>query len=169
MRIKRRQFLMLGSFVGLSSYIQGDEPRRFEKKFQEVKPLIVAVQQHLFPSGSQLPSAEAMQLTEFLFDTLAHQSFDKDIREFVLDGAKELGSRTKNKFLTMSPKEREKALREYEKTEYGSSWLSRMMTLSMEGMLSDPVYGSNKKEAGWKALDAYGGQPRPKTRYLNDV
>ena len=40
------------------------------------------------------------------------------------------------------------------------------MTITMEGMFSDPVYGSNIKEDGWKALGAYGGFPRPKTKYL---
>ena len=40
------------------------------------------------------------------------------------------------------------------------------MTITMEGMFSDPIYGSNIKESGWKALGAYGGFPRPKTKYL---
>ncbi|HHO65095.1 MAG TPA: gluconate 2-dehydrogenase subunit 3 family protein, partial [Epsilonproteobacteria bacterium] len=89
-----------------------------------------------------------------------------DIRAFILEGAKELDDRTKGKFLSMTVKEKEKALRAYEDTGYGSNWLARIMTVTMEGLFSDPVYGSNKKEAGWKALGAYGGLPRPKTRYI---
>jgi len=39
--------------------------------------------------------------------------------------------------------------------------------LTMEGMFADPIYGSNTNELGWKALGAFGGQPRPKKRYLD--
>jgi len=66
----------------------------------------------------------------------------------------------------MTKVEKEKALRAYEKTNYGSSWLSRIMTLTMEGMFSDPIYGSNTKEAGWKSVGAYGGYPRAKIKYM---
>jgi hypothetical protein len=97
---------------------------------------------------------------------MMHKSFDKDIKVFVLEGAQELIAREKGRFPFLSKVEKEKALRAYEKTNYGSSWLSRIMTITMEGMFSDPIYGSNMKERGWKALNAYGGFPRPKTKYL---
>ena len=107
-----------------------------------------------------------MHVTAFLFETVAHKSYDKDIRAFVIEGAQELDNRTKGEFVSLSLSDKEKALRAYEETNYGSSWLSRMMTLAMEGLFCDPIYGSNVKEAGWKALNAYGGFPRPETRYL---
>jgi len=66
----------------------------------------------------------------------------------------------------MHTEEKEKALRAYEESSYGRNWLSRIMTLTMEGMFGDPIYGSNVKESGWKALHAFGGQPRPKSRYI---
>lgn len=164
---KRRQFLILGSILGLSTYLQAKcTHKRYEKEFQKVRPTIAAVQEHMFPEGSKIPSAKAMQVTQFLYETVAHQSFDKDIRRFVIEGAEELISREKGRFVSMDHKEKEKALRAYEKTNYGSSWLSRIMTLTMEGMFSDPVYGSNINEAGWKAINAFGGFPRPKTRYI---
>ena len=164
--MKRRKFLILGSIFGLSPYVQAKEITTFEKKITEVKPVIQAVQEHMFPSGSKLPSAKSMQVTAFLFATIAHKSFDKDIRAFVLEGAEELISREKGRFVRMNTEEKEKALRSYEKTNYGSSWLSRIMTLTMEGLFSDPVYGSNIQESGWKSVDAYGGFPRAKTKYL---
>jgi len=107
-----------------------------------------------------------MNATEFLFETMMHKSFDKDIKAFVVEGAKELEKREKGRFLSMTQKEKEIALRDYEETNYGRSWLSRIMTLTMEGLFSDPIYGSNIKEAGWQALSSYGGFPRPKTRYI---
>lgn len=163
---KRRQFLILGSILGLSPYIHAEKVSKYAKEFNKVRPTIAAVQEHMFPKGSKLPSAKTMNVTQFLFETITHKSFDRDIRAFVLEGAEELVSREKGAFLSLSYEEKEKALRAYEETNYGSSWLSRIMTLSMEGMFSDPVYGSNVNEAGWKALHVNGGYPRPKTRYI---
>lgn len=163
---KRRQFLIWGTIFGLSPYIHAKSMRTYEKAFRQIEPTISAVQEHMFPKGSKLPSAKEMNVTQFLFETVTHKSFDKDIRAFVLEGAEELVIREKGRFVAMTHQEKEKALRAYEKTNYGSAWLSRIMTLTMEGMFSDPIYGSNIKEAGWKAIHAYGGSPRPKTRYI---
>lgn len=167
-KIKRRAFLILSSVWGISLYAQGKK-YNFERALKEVDPLIFAVQNHMFPEKSKIPSAEAMHASQFLYATLVHPSFDKDIRNFVIEGARELQSRTKYKFIRMSIEEKEHALREYESTEYGSSWLSRIMILTIEGVLGDPIYGSNIKKLGWKALDVHGGYPRPKSRYLEDV
>ena len=120
----------------------------------------------MFPECSRLPSARSMKTTQFLLETMIHKSFDKDIRAFVLDGAKELKRREKGRFFSMTQQEKERALRAYEETNYGRNWLSRMMTLTMEGLFSDPIYGSNIKQAGWQALSSSGGFPRPTTRYI---
>jgi len=164
--MKRRKFLILGSLLGLSPYIKAKENNALEKHFKEMEPTLRSVQEHLFPEGSQLPSARSMNLTQFLFETMMHKSFDRDIKDFVLEGARELEKREDGKFVSLSQIQKEKALRDYEKTEYGSSWLSRMMSLSLEGLLSDPIYGSNIQEKGWKAISSYGGFPRPRSKYM---
>ncbi len=164
--MKRRKFLILGSALGLSPYISAKEISDFEKTFKKVRPTLSAVQEHLFPEGSKLPSGKSMNTTQFLFETMMHKSFDKDIKAFVVDGANELEKREKGRFASMTEQEKEKALREYEETNYGRNWLSRIMTLTMEGLFSDPIYGSNIKEAGWQAISSYGGFPRPQTRYI---
>ena len=166
MQKKRRKFLILGSLLGLSPYLKAEEITAFEKEFKAVKSTISAVQEHLFHEKSKLPSASSMYVTQFLFETITHKSFDRDIKAFVLEGAQELVSREKGRFTSMTSVDKEKALRAYEETNYGSSWLERIMTITMEGMFSDPIYGSNVKEAGWKAVSSYGGFPRPKTKYL---
>jgi len=166
MQVKRRKFLILGSLLGLSPYLKAKDISTYEKEFKEVEKTIEAVQNHMFPTSSKLPSAQSMNVTQFMFETMMHKSFDRDIKAFVLEGAKELELREKGRFVSMTEREKEKALREYEKTSYGSSWLSRIMTLTMEGMFSDPIYGSNIKEAGWKSVGAYGGYPRAKIKYM---
>ena len=164
--MQRRNFLILGSVVGLSSILKAETPDQFKRDFKEVEATIAAVQEHMFPEGSALPSARQMNTIQFLFETVAHKTYDRDIRAFVIEGARELQQRRKGQFAAMSPQEKEKALRAYEESSYGSNWLSRIMTLTMEGMFGDPIYGSNVKEAGWKALHAFGGQPRPTSRYI---
>lgn len=170
--MKRRNFLIFGTFLGLSTStsldakIKSTKQRHFEKTFKKLEPTLRAVQEHLFPQGSKIPSAKSMNLTKFLFETMKHSSFDRDIKAFVLEGARELEKREKNNFTKLSVDAKEKALREFEETNYGSNWLGRMMTLSMEGLFSDPIYGANKKEAGWKSIAAYGAFPRAKEKYL---
>ena len=164
--MKRRKFLILGSVIGLTPYMQAKEISDFEKTFKKVEPTLLAVQEHLFPQGSKIPSAKSMNATQFLFETMMHRSFDKDIKAFVIEGAKELEKREKGRFTSMTEQEKEKALRSYEETNYGRNWLSRIMTLTLEALFSDPIYGSNIKETGWQAISSYGGFPRPKTRYI---
>jgi len=164
--MKRRNFLINSSIFGLSVCIQAKEKTPFEKEFFKVKATIMAVQVHMFPKGSKLPSAVSVNAIQFLFETLAHKSFDRDIKAYVLEGAEELESREKGGFVSLNNVEKERALRDYEKTNYGRSWLSRIMTLTMEGMFSDPIYGANIKERGWESVASYGGFPRPTTKYL---
>jgi len=143
MKFQRRQFLIFSSLIGLSSYIRAKNQSIFNKDFEKIKPLISAVQEHMFPEKSKLPSAKKMQTITFLYETIIHESYDKDMKLFILKGAEKLNKRTKGKFLIMTINNKEQALRDYEKTKYGSSWLSSIMVLTMEGMLSDPIYGSN--------------------------
>ena len=164
--MKRRNFLVLGSLLGLSSFLEAKTLSKFNSSFEKVKPTIFAVQEHMFPQGSKIPSASSMQVTEFLFETISHKSYDKEMRVFIIEGAERLMKREGKKFTSMNAKNREKALRAYEETSLGSHWLFHIMTITMEGMFCDPIYGSNIKELGWKALDSYGGMPRPTSSYI---
>jgi len=164
--LKRRKFLISSSLLGLSPYIDAYSGTSFEKKFKNIGSTIEAVQIHMFPDEGTLPSAKQANVIQFLFETVAHASYDKDIRAFIIEGSEELMSRNKKAFSTMSEIEKEKALREYENTNYGSSWLSRIMTVTMEGLFSAPIYGANTNEIAWKAIDMYGGYPRPTVKYL---
>jgi hypothetical protein len=147
--------------------LKAETTTHFEKEFKEVEALIAAVQQHMFPAGTKLPAAQEMHVTQFLFETASHPSYDKDIRAFIIAGAQELKRREKGNFIFYTDKEKEYALRTYEETPYGSNWLSRIMTLTLEALLCDPIYGSNIKEKGWQTLHAYGGYPRPQSRYIS--
>ena len=156
----------MGSVLTLSPYLHAEIVTAQQKAFRQVSSLIEAVQEHMFPEGGKLPSVHAMHTIKFTEETIFHPTYDRDIRAFVIEGAQELSKQEKGKFLSYTPQKKEQALRRYEQTDYGSNWLSRIMTLTMEALFSDPVYGSNIKAAGWEALHTQGGEPRPKTRYI---
>ena len=164
--MRRRKFLRWGALLGVPSFLYAKIPYYKRMSFSEVYLYIEAVQAHMFPKESQLPSSAEMAMTPFLFETIAHPSYYRDIRIFVIEGAEKLAKRENGKFVTYLAEERERALRRYEKTAYGKRWLSRILILSMEALLSDPVYGSNRQEKGWRALHVEGGNPRPAQRYL---
>jgi len=137
-----------------------------ESLSNEIYAVIAAVQEHMFPEGSAVPGAKTFRATSFLVETIMDRTYDKEIRQFVIEGAEELRRREKGQFLTYDTVEKEKALRAYEETEYGSGWLDRIILLSLEGLLSDPIYGGNFRESGWKSLQTRGGEPRPTVRYI---
>lgn len=162
----RRDFLATSAAAGLSVSLHAQEADAETKTLEAALPLIAAVQQHMFPEAGSLPSAKAMDAVTFLKETITHGSYDRDIRRFVIEGAQELDRRTKGKFLTMNHAKKEAALRSYEESRYGSNWLTRIMTLTMEAIFSDPIYGSNIGQKGWKSVGSSGGVPRPKERYI---
>jgi len=161
----RRWFLGASIVGGTSALLASGQKEKTEVPDNAFR-VIGAVQQHMFPEESLLPSAQTFRAREFLAETIMHPAYDKDIRKFVIEGAMELQSREKQHFLAYDVERKEKALRAYEETSYGSGWLDRIILLSFEGLLSDPLYGGNFGQSGWKALHTRGGEPRPVTRYI---
>ena len=160
----RRFFLGYCGVAGTSILFASDpKPKRSLSK--NAYELIAAVQRHMFPEATGIPSAVSFGATQFLVEAIIHPLYDKDMRKYVIEGAEELQSRTKQKFLSFDEQEREESLRAYEKTAYGSGWLDRIMLLSLEGLLSDPIYGGNREKSGWKAVGTAGGDPEPQVRY----
>ena len=162
--MKRRWFLGLCAMGSVSVLCASGQKSKVGLS-SESYSVIATVQQHMFPDGSSIPSAIAFHATQFTAETIMHPTYDKDIRKFVIEGAEELQSRENHLFLHYDTQQKEKALRAYEETGYGSGWLDRIMLLSLEGLLSDPLYGGNSRELGWKALQTKGGDPRPTSRY----
>jgi gluconate 2-dehydrogenase gamma chain len=46
-------------------------------------------------------------------------------------------------------------------TRWGRAWLSLLLYYIFEALLSDPVYGGNPGEIGWRWLEHQPGFPRP--------
>jgi hypothetical protein len=164
--MKRRDFIALSTLAGASCYLHAEMIHTPQyAAFVRIRPLIAAVQEHMFPPRSKLPAAKEMHTIHFTEETLFHPTYDRDIRTFVIEGAQELLQREPH-FLSYDTEAKESALRAYEKTQNGRYWLSRIIVLTMEAIFNDPIYSSNIKEAGWRSVQSFGGEPRPQTRYI---
>jgi gluconate 2-dehydrogenase gamma chain len=163
--MNRRSFLSVCSIEG-TSLLFASSKQNTNILSNEQFLTIQTVQQHMFPDNNLIPSAKTFRATKFLIETISHHTFDRDIRKIVIDGATELQNRENNKFLTYNSHKIEKALRSYEESSYGSNWLNQIMILSLEALMSDPIYGGNYNQLGWDSLKTKGGTPRPKKRYI---
>jgi len=126
---------------------------------------LIAIQSHLFPAETNSPGAQDVNAATYLYHVLIDPKFDVADRAFVKTGIEAI-QRLANKqgaggFVKLKPAQREKVLRQYEKSAQGSSWLNMILEYILEALLTDPVYGGNPKGIGWKWLGHTPGFPRP--------
>jgi len=127
--------------------------------------VIEAVQQTLFPKNLKAPSASQFGATNYLLLVSHHSSFVKSDLKFLKYGATLLIN-YENNFLTMNPKERDEALRDFiDSSSKAENWLSLLLFYTLEALLSDPIYGGNRSELGWRWLNHNTGQPQPKLKF----
>ena len=126
---------------------------------------IALVQEDLFPATGLVPSAQYINANMYLSKILNHPRISDSDKEFIRDGAKWLNeeavTKYKKTYTQLTPKQRQKVLKIVVDTDWGESWLFKIMTYILESLLGDPVYGGNKNEAGWQWLNHQGGLPRP--------
>ena len=127
--------------------------------------ILMAVQDHLFPTSEDSPGAKEVNAATYFSWTLMDTEKDPEIVQQLRDGikwideeAQELFSKS---FIDLNFNEKETALRSLEKESYGENWISMVLTNIFEALLSDPIYGSNTNETGWKWLEHAPGIPRP--------
>jgi len=131
--------------------------------------VIQAVQETFFPKGLKAPSALEFGATNYLLKVSTHSSFLKSDLKFLLYGA-DLLINMENDFLTMNPKKRDEALRDFvNSSSKAENWTSLLLFYTLEALLSDPIYGGNKNELGWKWVKHNTGEPRPKVTFAKAV
>ena len=131
--------------------------------------VIQAVQETFFPKGLKAPSALEFEATNYLLTVSSHSSFLKSDLKFLFHGA-DLLINAQNDFLTMNPKERDEALRDFvNSSDKAENWASLLLFYTLEALLSDPIYGGNKNQIGWKWLGHHTGQPQPKVKFAEVV
>ena len=127
--------------------------------------LLISVQNHLFPRQKNVPGAEDFNAPTYFTWVISDTKMDQEIVRDLKKGFDLLHRTCQNlfskKFVQLSQDQKETALRQMEKEKLGRFWISRQLTYIFESLLSDPVYGANTDETGWKWLEHTPGIPRP--------
>lgn len=180
----RRTFLMRMAMAGVAASlpITMCTPGEKEGLLLERDPAVLSekewnilktVQEHLFPSETDSPGAGDINAAAYVQWVLTDTELDPAERNFLKNGLTRLDEEAKERweqpFLAMLPENQEKLLQHIEIHSWGESWLSVMLLYIFEALLSDPVYGANVNEVGWKWLNYTAGQPQPKSIYSNQL
>ena len=127
--------------------------------------ILVAIQDILFPSEENSPGARDINAAGFFQWVISDPLLDPDETEFRKNGItwiEETAVENRSKsFVDLDKDKQEMVLRYAEKYSWGESWLSATILHIFEALLSDPIYGGNTDERGWKWLNYTAGIPRP--------
>ena len=163
--MKRREFIVTTSILGIISTLNSQEIKNHDTLSWLIIDNIFDI---LFPKTLTMPSSKEFNATLYLQINSKHKSFDEEDREYILQGAIDFNDSFPN-FLNANEKEKEKIIDRTNNSEYGQSWLTKLVYYGMEAMLSDPIYGGNKDEIAWKSLNHQTGRPQPKQKYAKVI
>jgi len=163
--MKRREFIVTTSIIGLSSALNSQE---FKSDDTFSWLIIDNVYDILFPKTETMPSAKEFNATSYLQINSKDKSFDEDDRAYILQGALDFNNAFPN-FLKLDLEEKQNIIERTNSSEYGQEWLTKLVYYGIEALLSDPIYGGNVNEIGWKSLNHKTGKPQPKQKYAKVV
>jgi gluconate 2-dehydrogenase gamma chain len=175
-RLGRRTFLLrsgaalatAAALAGLPYALRKDLTREssFVLFSKQQRQAVRAVQMHLFPSDPDSPGAADINATAYLETAITAPGIDPDTKNTVVNGIGRLQDASRERFSVLFNnidfEQRELLLRYLaDETRWGRAWLSLMLYYLFEALLSDPVYGGNPDEIGWRWLEHQAGFPRP--------
>ena len=175
-RLGRRTFLLrsgaalatAAALAGLPYALRKDLTREtsFVLFSIQQRQAVRALQEHLFPSEADSPGAADINATAYLETAITAPGIDPDTRNTIVNGVGRLQDASRERFdvpfNSLGYQQREQLLRYLaDKTRWGRAWLSLLLYYIFEALLSDPVYGGNPGEIGWRWLEHQPGLPRP--------
>lgn len=169
-KLSRRKFLgigiLAGTLVGLPSIsvlsnVGNDNGILSQKQFS----ILTSVQRILFPSDGNGPGAMDVMADNYMLWVLSDVRMDPEEKEYIIDGigwvdetAEENFSKA---FSSLTEPEKEEVIATISSENWGSSWLSVILTFIFEALLCNPQYGGNIDSIGWDWLQHNPGYPRP--------
>lgn len=173
---KRRDFLRnmallsAGSALPFSACLRSSTDQipsgRDPKILSEIEwNTLVAIQDVLFPSEENSPGARDINAAAFYQWVINDPLLDPEETAFRKNGITwieetSVENRAKS-FVDLDIEAKEEVLRYAEHYSWGESWISTTLLHIFEALLSDPIYGGNTDERGWKWLGYSPGIPRP--------
>ncbi len=160
--MKRRVFI---KFASVNTLLFSSNIAIAKSINKDTLAVLDEVYEILFPKTNTMPSSKEFGALEFLVKNINHKSFDDYDKNLVLEGTKDFHS-TFPSFLNLKSKEKKQIIEDIINTnDYAQSWLSKLIYYALEALLSDPLYGGNKNQIGWKSVNHKIGYPRPKLTY----
>jgi len=175
-RLGRRTFLLrsgaalatVAALAGLPYALRTDLTREtsFVLFSAQQRQVVRAVQMHLLPSELGAPGAADINATAYLEVAITAPGIDPDTRNTIVNGVGRVQDASRERFDVLFDElgfeQREPLLRYLaDETRWGRAWLSLVLYYLFEALLSDPVYGGNTDEIGWRWLEHQAGFPRP--------
>lgn len=176
-KINRRSFIVAAGVITgsislgglLSYYYRVSKKSRPYTKDEDI--VINEIHEHIFPHSDDSPGASDINSVAFLHFVLTDPEIDEDNKNILVNGVKWLEEECHESynrfFIDLSSSEKDTIFSAIENSNWGYRFLSLNITYIIEALLSDPIYGSNQDEIGWKWLNHTPGLPRPteKTKY----
>ncbi|MGD2117162.1 MAG: gluconate 2-dehydrogenase subunit 3 family protein [Chromatiales bacterium] len=167
--ISRRRFLVGLAGGGIATLFPlgalGADANDAKPATSDPWPIIDMVQQHLFPDEPDAPGARQINALGYLQFVVTDTTLDAGERDFILLGTVWLEDMSqqleKQAFVDLDEAGREQVLREIAASDAGENWLSTLLLYIFEALLTDPVYGGNTDQLGWRWLQHVPGFPRP--------
>jgi gluconate 2-dehydrogenase gamma chain len=122
----------------------------------------------LFPPFQNSPTIDQINTLWHINQYLTDQNIDPDEQAFILNGIKWTDEAAveqyKLTFNELKGDEKNQIIQYLLEKSWGESWLSRLLTLTFESLLLDPIYKVNLDEVGWQWLQHQPGIPRPNSQ-----
>ncbi len=174
--MNRRRFISLSALIGigasipLHSCVLDSRPEITAKRdpnllSEKEWDTLIAVQESLFPHEENAPGAADINAAGYFQWVISDPLIDPAEIKFKIKGLFRLNEESMKLFMDdyseLNEKDQETVLNTISKISWGKSWMSTMLLLIFEALLTDPIYGANTDEKGWKWLDYTPGIPRP--------
>ena len=179
-QLSRRNFVQNMFMIGVVSQIpfisscgNHQKEEAVSGRFTHIQQnILLAVQDILFPNDGNGPSAKDVNALSYLEWVLSDSAMDPTEVDYIINGIGWVEETAQeeyaNAFLELSSKKKNKLITMIAHEDWGESWLSVILTFILEALLSDPQYGGNTGETGWRWLQHYPGYPRPTSDLLYD-
>jgi len=119
----------------------------------------------LYPDDNFGPDLKSVKTIDYLYWILNDKNVDPEENQYILNGITWVDETAVEQYNThfekLNNKQKHKLFQSILKNDWGENWFSKMLTIIIESMFADPIYGSNPKGIVWKWLNHNPGQPRP--------
>lgn len=160
--MKRRTFF---KFTSISALVLSTNISIAKTIQKDTLLVLDEVYKILFPKTKTMPSAKEFNAINYLLKNINHKSFLDYDKNLVIQGTKDFISNFPD-FLTLNKKEQKELIYSIVNTnDYAQSWISKLLTLGIEALFADPIYGGNTSQVGWNSINHKIGYPRPQKRY----